>query len=895
MRKNALTLTLIMIFASLSGCLGEDIVDIEEDPNDPNPTGHIGFMDNTSVDGFRFNGTTLEKIWIITEAACDAMIAQSNANTDADVDVHWDSTASICFSPYSFEEAAFPNLQNVYNLITEEVCFFKGLSQEYCFPIKVSGRVMWFDAYGSSVMGSDGSSDGAHPGHCGVYVQSERLTLPGPIVLGDNAMNASSNTWNENILNLMEDQQYIDWDLDRMNAYTQESANAPSWCTAPVFSEYWWASQPAESQQDDDADGVLNDVDLCPLTPPGETVDSDGCSQSQIDDDGDGVMNNLDLCPNTPAGTTVDATGCEVIADADGDGVADSDDQCQNTPASEAVDTNGCSQSQLDDDGDGMMNNLDLCPNTPAGTTVDTNGCSQSQLDDDGDGVMNDVDLCPNTPAGTTVDAAGCEVADTDGDGVADSDDNCPNTPIGESVNSNGCHGGAVVTWGNASNGGDSSSVSSQLSSGVIEITSSQHGAFAALKSDGSVVTWGISNGGDSSCKSSELQSGVQKVYGGMHYFIALKSDGSVVYWGGFIPDACEDTYFDTNVAPQMTGVVDIFTNMYGFAALKNDGSVVSYSSLVVEDSNCPYPDLSSGVVDIVPNRHSFVAIKSDGSAVSWGDGCYADSTPVEAELASGVESVQVTQSGFAALKDDGSVITWGSSWDEEELGVNYGGDSSSVASQLTSGVTKIVSTQNAFFALKSDGSTVYWGDSAAQSQNCPSYSDVSQQLSANIVEVFSNRIAFGAITSTGDLVTFGGYWADAGGECEGGDSSSITASFSNVQTIYNNDQAFAVLMNDGTVVTWGNASNGGDSSSVSSQLTNVVEIHTSQCSNAFMGYEIDAFMAIKSDGTVVTWGGSMFNGEEVGGGDSSSVASQLVNIIFVAKNPAAFAVIVEI
>ena len=36
-------------------------------------------------------------------------------------------------------------------------------------------------------------------------------------------------------------------------------------------------------------------------------------------------------------------------------------------------------------------------------------------------------------------------------------------------------------------------------------------------------------------------------------------------------------------------------------------------------------------------------------------------------------------------------------------------------------------------------------------------------------------------------------------------------------------------------------------------------------------------------------------NGEEVGGGDSSSVASQLVNIIFVAKNPAAFAVIVEI
>ena len=206
------------------------------------------------------------------------------------------------------------------------------------------------------------------------------------------------------------------------------------------------------------------------------------------------------------------------------------------------------------------------------------------------------------------------------------------------------------------------------------------------------------------------------------------------------------------------------------------------------------------------------------------------------------------------------------------------------------------MSTQNAFFALKSDGSTVYWGDSSGHNgQNCPSHSDVSQQLSANIVEVFSNRHVFGAITSTGDLVTFGAYWSEAGGECGGGDSSSVTASFSNVQTIYNNDQAFAVLMNDGTVVTWGNASNGGDSSSVSSQLTNVVEIYTSNTHSAEMGYEIDAFMAIKLDGTVVTWGGLIKFGEEYGGGDSSSVASQLVNIIFVAKNPAAFAVIVEI
>ena len=234
MRKNALTLTLIMICASLSGCLGEDIVDIEEDPNNPNPTGYIGFMDNTSVNGFRFNGTTLERVMVITEAACNALI-----QAGAGFPIHWDSTENVCFDWFAYENASHPNENHVYDLQDEEVCFFKGEAHEQCISIKVSGRVMWFDVYGSS--------DTGHPGHCGIYIESERLTLPGPIVIGEEAMNQTTYDWNESILDLMADQQYIDWDLDRMNAYAPESANAPSWCTAPVFSEYWWASQLAES------------------------------------------------------------------------------------------------------------------------------------------------------------------------------------------------------------------------------------------------------------------------------------------------------------------------------------------------------------------------------------------------------------------------------------------------------------------------------------------------------------------------------------------------------------------------------------------------------------------------------------------------------------------------
>jgi hypothetical protein len=54
----------------------------------------------------------------------------------------------------------------------------------------------------------------------------------------------------------------------------------------------------------------MDDVDACPDTPTGETVNDTGCSTSQIDTDGDDVMDDVDACPDTPTGETVNDTGC---------------------------------------------------------------------------------------------------------------------------------------------------------------------------------------------------------------------------------------------------------------------------------------------------------------------------------------------------------------------------------------------------------------------------------------------------------------------------------------------------------------------------------------------------------------------------------------------------------
>jgi OOP family OmpA-OmpF porin len=134
--------------------------------------------------------------------------------------------------------------------------------------------------------------------------------------------------------------------------------------------QYSWGGAPARRVLDSDGDGVTDDLDKCPDTPPNTAVDSTGCPLPQ-DDDGDGVTNDIDKCPGTPAGAKVDATGCEL--DSDGDGVGDSRDQCPNTPAGAKVDEKGC---ELDSDGDGVFDSADKCPDTPKGDRVDAIGCS---------------------------------------------------------------------------------------------------------------------------------------------------------------------------------------------------------------------------------------------------------------------------------------------------------------------------------------------------------------------------------------------------------------------------------------------------------------------------------------------------------------------------------------
>jgi hypothetical protein len=162
---------------------------------------------------------------------------------------------------------------------------------------------------------------------------------------------------------------------------------------------------PVGAGTDTDADGVLDENDLCEETPGGETVNADGCALTQLDTDSDGVSDATDHCPDTPDGASVRADGCAASQlDSDLDGVSDDRDDCPGTPLTETADADGCSAAQRDGDDDGVDNGIDECPGTPAGTAVDDAGCPLP-TSECGNGVVEEGEAC-DPPDGVSCDDA---------------------------------------------------------------------------------------------------------------------------------------------------------------------------------------------------------------------------------------------------------------------------------------------------------------------------------------------------------------------------------------------------------------------------------------------------------------------------------------------------------
>ena len=386
---------------------------------------------------------------------------------------------------------------------------------------------------------------------------------------------------------------------------------------------------------------------------------------------------------------------------------------------------------------------------------------------------------------------------------------------------------GSVVTWGSNTNGWDSSSVSQYLQSWVTQITAT-NSTFAALKDNWSIILWWNDSSwwNPSTEVRNLISSWVSKIYSTESAFAALKEDGSVVTWGS------NTNGWDSSSVSQylQSWVLNIYSNLRAFVALKDDWSAVVWWhwSYWWAPNTQIKSKLTSWVSEIYSTKSAFAVLKKDWSLVTWWT-YWWDSSSVGQYLQSWVSKVYSTDTAFAALKDDWSVITW---WYP-----THWWDSSNVSEYLQSWVSKVYSTQDAFAALKDDWSVITWGNYWWNS------SSVSQYLQSWVSKIYSTPRAFSALKSDWSVISWwvASYWWDIQY------NNSLYGELNSwVSKIYSTMGAFTALKSSWKAISWWN---GNYWWYTSDTIKNQLE------SDVYMIFSNrDSFTAIKEDGTIVSW-----------------------------------------
>lgn len=159
---------------------------------------------------------------------------------------------------------------------------------------------------------------------------------------------------------------------------------------------------------------------------------------------------------------------------------------------------------------------------------------------------------------------------------------------------------GTILSWGSylADGGG------APAGSDFTEIHSCGR-AFAALKRDGSISAWGDSGYGGAGAPS---DNGYIRLFSTIHAFAAIKADGSIKAWGHTINGG--------SGAPIDSGYTQVFSNSVAFAALKHDGRIATWGNPDGGGTGAP---TDSGYTQIISTGTAFAALKDDGTVRTWG------------------------------------------------------------------------------------------------------------------------------------------------------------------------------------------------------------------------------------------------------------------------------------
>lgn len=276
-----------------------------------------------------------------------------------------------------------------------------------------------------------------------------------------------------------------------------------------------------------------------------------------------------------------------------------------------------------------------------------------------------------------------------------------------------------------------------------------------------------------------------------------------------------------TNVTENHLGLWARVTNAYGGADSPpadvrinpNPPNVVGWGSRA--HGECEPPLEATNLIAVAAGRWHTLGLRADGTVVTWGD----ELAPIPDGL-TGVKAISAGLRFSMALLQDGSVRVWGnSSWGQTNLPPG-----------LTDVAAICAGTANAL-VVRSNGTVIAWGWNGMGQTNVP------PEL-ANVKSVAAGYAHSLALRNDGTVAAWGN---NTDGECN------VPSDLSGVGAIAAGRGVSLALLTNGTVRAWGGNTYG--CLDIPSGLTNVVAI-------AAYGYG----MALKQDGTIVTWGSGMTN-----------------------------------